>query len=246
MVAAVGNSDQAREQPWKYASYPAALPHVLGVSALARDGSVPMFSNRDDLYNDIAAPGDDLFSTLPYSLTALASDVSRAGLLRVRTARVPPGSGDVVRVRDRHRRRDDPPQQPGRPERGPDPDDPGALGGRPDARDGLPPLHRRPRRAERLGEARHRRGGHLEGAVPRTGPLRAERRRRNRAVRVPRRRSLKRRATVDFWDDQNDVYAVRLKKGRAAARGALRERRGSTSTSSSGTLERVGWTTFGR
>ena len=40
VVAAVGNGDQAREQPWKYASYPAALPHVLGVSALARDGSV--------------------------------------------------------------------------------------------------------------------------------------------------------------------------------------------------------------
>ena len=28
VVAAVGNSDQAPESPWKYASYPAALPHV--------------------------------------------------------------------------------------------------------------------------------------------------------------------------------------------------------------------------
>jgi hypothetical protein len=71
VVAAVGNSDQAPEQPWRYASYPAALPHVLGVSALARDGSVPMFSNRDAIYNDIAAPGDSLFSTLPRGLTAL-------------------------------------------------------------------------------------------------------------------------------------------------------------------------------
>ncbi|HEX7254390.1 MAG TPA: S8 family serine peptidase [Gaiellaceae bacterium] len=70
VVAAVGNGDNAPEQPWRYASYPAALPHVLGVSAVARDGSVPMFSNRDPVYNDIAAPGDELFSTLPRPITA--------------------------------------------------------------------------------------------------------------------------------------------------------------------------------
>jgi subtilisin family serine protease len=70
VVAAVGNGDQAPEQPWRYASYPAALPHVLGVSALARDGSVPLYSNRDPLYNDVAAPGDDLLSTLPRPMTA--------------------------------------------------------------------------------------------------------------------------------------------------------------------------------
>ena len=40
VVAAVGNADQAPAQPWRYASYPAALPHVLGVSALAADGSL--------------------------------------------------------------------------------------------------------------------------------------------------------------------------------------------------------------
>ena len=34
VVAAVGNGDNAPEMPWRYASYPAALPHVLGVSAL--------------------------------------------------------------------------------------------------------------------------------------------------------------------------------------------------------------------
>jgi Subtilase family len=70
VVAAVGNGDRAPEQPWRYASYPAALPHVLGVSAVSRDGNVPAFSNRDILYNDIAAPGDELFSTLPKPLTA--------------------------------------------------------------------------------------------------------------------------------------------------------------------------------
>jgi hypothetical protein len=71
VVASVGNGDQAPEQPWGYASYPAALPHVLGVSAMSRDGNVPNFSNRDALYNDIAAPGDELVSTLPKPLTAL-------------------------------------------------------------------------------------------------------------------------------------------------------------------------------
>ena len=69
IVAAVGNSDQAPVSPWPYATYPAALPHVIGVSALARDGSASSISNRDDVYNDIAAPGEDMFSTLPRSLT---------------------------------------------------------------------------------------------------------------------------------------------------------------------------------
>jgi subtilisin family serine protease len=70
VVAAVGNGDQAPTTPWPYASYPAALPHVIGVSALARDGSVPNFSNRDPIYNDVAAPGHELVSTLPRQLTA--------------------------------------------------------------------------------------------------------------------------------------------------------------------------------
>jgi subtilisin family serine protease len=73
VVAAVGNGDQAPSMPWKFASYPAALPHVIGVSALGRDGSVPAFSNRDDRYNDIAAPGVDIFSTLPKVLTSQRS-----------------------------------------------------------------------------------------------------------------------------------------------------------------------------
>ena len=70
VVAAVGNGDQAPSQPWPYASWPAALPHVLGVSALSRKGSSPAFSNRDPRFNDIAAPGEDIFSTFPLPLTA--------------------------------------------------------------------------------------------------------------------------------------------------------------------------------
>jgi hypothetical protein len=70
LVAAVGNGDQAPKAPWDLASYPAALPHVIGVSALAQDGSVPVFSNRDAFFNDIAAPGVSIVSTLPRALTA--------------------------------------------------------------------------------------------------------------------------------------------------------------------------------
>ncbi len=71
VVAAVGNADQAPSQPWKYASWPASLPHVLGVSALARNGTSPTFSNRDEIYNDVAAPGQEILSTFPLALTSL-------------------------------------------------------------------------------------------------------------------------------------------------------------------------------
>ena len=72
VVAAVGNGDGAPDQPWSYAGYPAALPHVLGVSAVARDGSVPDFSNRDAVYNDLSAPGEGILSTLPRAITSSA------------------------------------------------------------------------------------------------------------------------------------------------------------------------------
>jgi subtilisin family serine protease len=70
VVAAVGNSDQAPSEPWPYASYPSALPHVLGVSAYRKDGGVPDFSNRDAVLNDITAPGEGILSTFPRALTA--------------------------------------------------------------------------------------------------------------------------------------------------------------------------------
>jgi subtilisin family serine protease len=70
LVAAVGNSDEAPQSPWPYASYPAALPHVIGVSALSPAGNVPNFSDRDRIYNDISAPGQEIYSTLPRALTS--------------------------------------------------------------------------------------------------------------------------------------------------------------------------------
>ncbi len=68
VVAAVGNGTQAPRTPWNYADYPAALPHVIGVAALRQDGSVPDYSNRDVQYADLAAPGDAIFSTVPRNL----------------------------------------------------------------------------------------------------------------------------------------------------------------------------------
>lgn len=79
VVAAVGNSDNAPSQPWPYASWPSALPHVLGVSALGRRGGSPRFSNRDPLHNDIAAPGEGILSLLPLALTAAHSDCVEQG-----------------------------------------------------------------------------------------------------------------------------------------------------------------------
>lgn len=73
IVAAAGNGPESPSTPWSYADYPAALPHVIGVGAIRRDGSVPQYSNRDAAYVDIAAPGDNIFSTVPRNLV----DVSR-------------------------------------------------------------------------------------------------------------------------------------------------------------------------
>jgi hypothetical protein len=70
VVAAVGNGTEAPKEPWLYADWPAALPHVIGVSAIDPNGAVPEFSNRDRRYNDIAAPGVDIVSTVPRALTA--------------------------------------------------------------------------------------------------------------------------------------------------------------------------------
>ena len=67
VVAATGNCEAVC--PYRYASYPAALPHVLGVSALNRSLKAARFSNRDAVFNDLAAPGVGIVSTFPVSLS---------------------------------------------------------------------------------------------------------------------------------------------------------------------------------
>ncbi len=66
VVAATGNTVPG---PYRYATYPAALPHVLGVSALDQTNKTPAFSNRDSIFNDVAAPGVGIVSTFPEALT---------------------------------------------------------------------------------------------------------------------------------------------------------------------------------
>jgi subtilisin family serine protease len=70
VVAAVGNADEAYTTPWQFASWPAALPHVIGVGALTRAGDVPDFSDEDPTFVDLAAPGVGIFSTFPKNLTS--------------------------------------------------------------------------------------------------------------------------------------------------------------------------------
>jgi subtilisin family serine protease len=213
VVAAVGNGDQAPEQPWRYASYPAALPHVLGVSAIARDGSVPPFSNRDPFYNDITTPGDELFSTLPRNLTALrptcedqgysdcgppeyrrpqgtsfAAAIASAGAVLVRSAWPARDPEQIVAMMERSAT------------------DMTELNG-----------------CRRCAVGRDHMTGwgrlDVEAAVnwSRVLPL-ADRFETNddagsRAWRIKKRNASIRRVTLDYWDDQNDVYAVRLRRG---------------------------------
>jgi hypothetical protein len=212
VVAAVGNSELAPDKPWPYASYPAALPHVLGVSALARDGSVPMFSNRDPIYNDIAAPGDDLFSTIPRVLsaphptcveqgysdcgppeyrrpqgTSFAAAIVSAGAALVRSAWPTLAADQVVSLLERS-----------------SVDQTAATGCRrcTDNRDSLTGWGRldvasavdphRPHPATDKYETNDDAGIH--------------------AWRVGSRRATL-RASIDYWDDQNDVYSIYLRKG---------------------------------
>jgi hypothetical protein len=68
VVAAAGNGSESPSSPWEYADYPAALPHVIGVGAIRENGSVPDYSNRDSIYVDLVAPGANMFSTIPRNL----------------------------------------------------------------------------------------------------------------------------------------------------------------------------------
>ena len=214
VVAAVGNGDSAPEQPWRYASYPAALPHVLGVSAVARAGSVPAFSNRDPFYNDISAPGDELFSTLPRNVTAerptcenqgysecgpleyrrpqgtsFAAAITSAAAVLVRASWPARSGQQIVGLMERSATDITPETGCRRCSAGRDP-----ISG-----------------WGRLNVA---------AAVDWTGRLPAHDRYEtnddagSRAWRIRRKaRGFHLIAALDYWDDPNDVYAVRLKKG---------------------------------
>ena len=60
-VIAAGGNSYAEGNP---VSYPAALPGVVAVSSVNRDGQSSVFANAGS-YIDIAAPGEDILSTVP-------------------------------------------------------------------------------------------------------------------------------------------------------------------------------------
>lgn len=217
VVAAVGNSDQAPEIPWRYASYPAALPHVLGVSALARDGQAPVFSNRDAIYNDIAAPGEEILSTLPRALTAqspacLEQGYSSCGPEEYRQAegtsfaapQVSAAAAMLLAVRPSLR----PEQVTALLERS-------AVDATPangcrrclQSRDSYTGWGR----LDVAGAL-----GMLGSGLPLADAYEANDDAGERAYRLFFRGASRRlEATLDYWDDQDDVYAVRLRKGQA-------------------------------
>ena len=79
VVAAVGNNKYAPVKPWRFASYPAALPHVLGVGSYGRSGDVSTFSNQDPVFVDLVAPGEDMFSLFPRVLTLKNTNCDEQG-----------------------------------------------------------------------------------------------------------------------------------------------------------------------
>ena len=213
IVAAVGNSDQAPRSPWNFAGYPAALPHVIGVSALNRRGAVPGFSNRDVLYDDLSAPGSDIFSTLPRALssgndcdegysgcgpsefrhaagTSFSAPMVSAAAALVRALRSSLSPDQVTFVLERAAR-----------------DMNGANGCRPC-----------PRGRDRLtGWGRLDVTGALERATSGTVFRKDVRETNDEAgsqASTLRGRKGRIKATLDYWDDQIDVYRLRLRRGR--------------------------------
>jgi subtilisin family serine protease len=224
VVAAVGNADEERRRPWPFASYPAALPHVLGVSAVSRDGAVPPFSARDRIYNDLAAPGQGILSTFPRAL-------SRPGCANVGYSDC---AADSIAVDRRAFRRGE-----GTSFAAPQVAAAAALVLA--VRPGLSPDQVATiltRTAEDMTPAtgcagcsrfRDRLTGwgriDVTAAVQRAAGGRlppTDRRETNddagsRAATLWGRGSASVNATVDFWDDQNDVYRIRLRPGRRAS-----------------------------
>ena len=214
VVASVGNGADAPSQPWRYASYPAALPHVLGVAAYGRSGDVPSFSNRDDVYVDIAAPGTGHALALP----ALARRRRSPGAsTRATRAAGPRTTGTPTAPRSPRRRW--PPRRrcSSRSTRSCGPT-------RCRRSSSAPPTT--PRRGTAVPLARPDRdpltgNGRLDVAAAiqslRTSLPPADRFEPNddagREAQVVYGGSLIARPTLDTWDDPNDVYSIKLRKG---------------------------------
>jgi subtilisin family serine protease len=214
VVAAVGNADQAPKRPWQFAAYPAALPHVLGVSALTRRGDSPPFSNRDAVYNDLAAPGSGILSLLPRRLTAANKGCAEQGYSSCGPAEYRTGEGTsfaspqvaaaaatLLAVRPRLR-----------------PDQVTTLLERSsiDVKPASGCRRCRPGRDALTGWGRLDAGAALDALaaneIPAPDRFEPNDDAGGGAVRLyGASRGL--RATLDYWDDQSDVYAVYVRRG---------------------------------
>ena len=214
VVAAVGNGDDAPSTPWPYASYPAALPHVLGVGALAQDGNIPAFSNRDAIYTDLVAPGVGVLSTFPRSLTAQRPACADQGYSDCASRDYRDGRGNVVRRPSGDRGGGAPARGLPRPDGRPADDDHRALCRRRLAGHGLLRTASSAATRARAGEASTspRRSATLSGTLPRRDELEPNDDAGSQARKVWGNASFV-RATADYWDDPVDVYAVRLRAG---------------------------------
>ncbi len=213
VVASVGNNPYPENGVWHYAGYPAALPHVLGVGSFGRSGDVSTFSNRDDVYVDLAAPGEEMLSLLPRWLTSKnpscadqgysdcgPKDYRRASGTSFSAAQASAAAATLFALQPSLR----PDQVANILERSADPATAATgctqcLPGRDDATG----------------------WGKLDIAaavrVLRTGQLPVrDRLEPNDDIRLGkklRKRSVRVRATVDYWDDPNDVYRIKLRRG---------------------------------
>jgi hypothetical protein len=213
LVAAVGNADEAPQVPWGYASYPAALPHVIGVSALTPSGNVPAFSNRDRIYNDISAPGQEIYSTLPRALTSFRPLCQNQGYSdcgpdefrhAAGTSFAAPQVTAAAAVLFALRPTLQPDQVINVLERSAD--DMNASNGCRQC-----PLQRDPYSGwGRLDLAKAI--ASLEGVLPTPDRLEPNDDAGKNAMRLSR-SSTSVKATIDFWDDQVDVYRIYLRKG---------------------------------
>ena len=97
VVAAVGNSDEAYTTPWPYASWPAALPHVIGVGASDPVGQRSRLLGRGSDLRRHRRAGRRHLLHLPKDLTSAQPACTRAGLHRLRDRRLPQPRGHVVR-----------------------------------------------------------------------------------------------------------------------------------------------------
>ena len=97
VVAAVGNADDAPTEPWGYAGYPAALPHVLGVSAdRARRLGVLLLEPRPPSQRHCGSGRGHLLDAAEGAHGGRPARVRAPGLLRLRPDRVPARRRHVV------------------------------------------------------------------------------------------------------------------------------------------------------